>query len=298
MILGNLSLALIMVWSISGAGIIGCVLYQLRARKRRQKQIVAMNSKRYPSQQSYGVEQKLMRSKLHPLATQKFTQAFFSKANPSKRLISLQIMSSIFGCITFVVLISLAFGPETLSIWPGISGAILSMIFAGLIPSQYLAYKKKQRQRQIQEGMPDLIDLLVLCVDAGLSLDSAMTRIVGQLQKINPVLSQEIQLTLDEINILPNRSQAFINFQNRAGSDLVTYFVLTVNQTTQYGTPLSATLKTLAEESRRSAMLDMEDRASRLPVLLSIPLILFILPPVVSLSVGPGFILMLRGLGG
>ncbi|MCR9213928.1 MAG: type II secretion system F family protein [Proteobacteria bacterium] len=146
--------------------------------------------------------------------------------------------------------------------------------------------------------MPDLIDLLVLCVDAGLSLDSAMTRIVGQLQKINPVLSQEIQLTLDEINILPNRSQAFINFQNRAGSDLVTYFVLTVNQTTQYGTPLSATLKTLAEESRRSAMLDMEDRASRLPVLLSIPLILFILPPVVSLSVGPGFILMLRGLGG
>ncbi len=292
------SVVIFLIWCMSAAGTVGILFYQIHIRARRQKRLSETTAARYSMPGKQGLL--LTRSINVPWKVRRGmqSQVGFRKRNLNWIFPYLRVLAAVIGALAFASITFLFWDLNFLTDWMGVAGLTLSAVLASLIPGKFLAYRVKRRRQQLEAGMPDLIDLLVLCVDAGQTLDAALARAVRQMRQINPVLCEEMQLTLHELNILPDRAQAFTNLQKRAGSDLVNFFVLAVNQTAQYGTPLSATLKALAEENRRSVMIDLENRANRLPVLLSLPLILFILPPAIGLSVGPGFILMLRGLGG
>ena len=146
--------------------------------------------------------------------------------------------------------------------------------------------------------MPDMIDLLILCVEAGLTLETAIVRTIEGLEPFAPDVAAEMKITLSELRILPDKSMALTNLADRTASKSLKYLVLSLRQAERYGTSITGALKAVAMENRKMAILELENNASRMPALLSVPLILFILPPVVAISAGPGFALMMRTIGG
>ncbi|MDF2367189.1 type II secretion system F family protein [Sneathiella sp.] len=183
-----------------------------------------------------------------------------------------------------------AFTVAVLVISAGIAGSFL--------PHFLLNYYIRERQRRIERAMPDMIDLLILCVEAGLTLEVALARAIEGLEPFAPDVAAEMKTTLSELRILPDKSMALTNLEERTASRSLKYLVLSLRQSERYGTSISGALKVVATENRKHAMLELENNAARMPALLSIPLILFILPPVVALSTGPGFVLMMRAIGG
>ncbi|WP_288902090.1 type II secretion system F family protein [uncultured Sneathiella sp.] len=178
----------------------------------------------------------------------------------------------------------------------------LVIVAAGIgcsfLPVLLLSYHIRERQRRIERTMPDMIDLLILCVEAGLTLEVALARAVEGLEPFAPEVAAEMKITLSELRILPDKSMALTNLEERTASRSLKYLVLSLRQSEHYGTSITGALKAVATENRKHAMLELENNAARMPALLSIPLILFILPPVVALSAGPGFALMMRAIGG
>ncbi|MCC3305779.1 type II secretion system F family protein [Sneathiella sp. HT1-7] len=175
---------------------------------------------------------------------------------------------------------------------------IFSGVASSFLPFFVLNYQIKQRQRRIERAMPDMIDLLILCVEAGLTLEVALARAIEGLEPFAPDVAAEMKITLSELKILPDKSMALTNLEERTASKSLKYLVLSLRQSERYGTSITGALKSVAVENRKHAILDLENSAARMPALLSIPLILFILPPVVALSAGPGFALMMRAIGG
>ena len=171
-------------------------------------------------------------------------------------------------------------------------------IAGSFLPHFLLRYQIRQRQRKIERAMPDMVDLLVLCVEAGLTLEVAIARAIDGLEPFAPEIALELKITLSELRILPDKSMALTNLERRTASKSLKYFVLSLRQSERYGTSIAGALKVVARENRKHVILELENNAARMPALLSIPLILFILPPVVALSAGPGFALMMRSIGG
>ena len=185
------------------------------------------------------------------------------------------------------------FGPlitAALVLAAGISGSFL--------PNTLLKFRIRQRRRRIERAMPDMIDLLILCVEAGLTLETALVRTIEGLEPFAPEVAAEMKITLSELRILPDKSMALTNLADRTASKSLKYLVLSLRQAERYGTSITGALKAVAMENRKMAILELENNASRMPALLSVPLILFILPPVVAISAGPGFALMMRTIGG
>ncbi|MFC4273303.1 hypothetical protein GQF03_08935 [Sneathiella chungangensis] len=182
------------------------------------------------------------------------------------------------------------------------AGGVVSIGFSAAVgsflPHILLNYRIKQRQRRIEQAMPDMVDLLILCVEAGLTLEVALARAIEGLQPFAPDVAEEMRITLSELRILPDKSMALTNLEKRTASRSLKFLVLSLRQSERYGTSITGALKAVAAENRKLTMLELENNAARMPALLSIPLILFILPPVVALSAGPGFALMMRAIGG
>lgn len=186
----------------------------------------------------------------------------------------------------------------TLNTFTGIVFVIFSGFAGSFLPFFVLNYLVRQRQRRIERAMPDMIDLLILCVEAGLTLEVALARAIEGLEPFAPDVAAELKITLSELKILPDKSMALTNLEERTASKSLKYLVLSLRQSERYGTSITGALKSVALENRKHAILELENSAARMPALLSIPLILFILPPVVALSAGPGFALMMRAIGG
>jgi tight adherence protein C len=187
------------------------------------------------------------------------------------------------------------------SVFPGpwiIIVDIVSFSFAiGLLPFFVLSYLIQKRKRALEEIVPDLVDLLVLCMGAGLTLEASLRKTVQTISGLSPVLADEMKTFLSELQILPDKSTAFINLQNRTSSESLKYLLPSLRQSEIYGTSIMSTLRMVAKEHRKAKLHSLDSRAARLPVLLSFPLIICILPPVVVISVGPGFIMMLKSFG-
>jgi tight adherence protein C len=176
--------------------------------------------------------------------------------------------------------------------------AIFAGFAAGSAPNFLLIYRIRQRQQLIERAVPDMIDLLILCVEAGLTLEVALGRAIEGLEPFAPELCLEMKMTLSELRILPDKSMALTNLERRTASKSLKYLVLALRQSERYGTSITGALGAVAAENRKHAILKLENNAARMPALLSAPLIGFILPPVVALSAGPGFVLMMRAIGG
>lgn len=184
----------------------------------------------------------------------------------------------------------LAYGIEAFPDWGpmqrfGLFGASVIIGYKG--PETFLSNKASKRTLEIQRGLPDALDLLVICAEAGLTVDSAFNRVAKELGRAYPVLGDEFALTAIELSFLNERKIAFNNLAYRVNLDAVKGVVTTMIQTERYGTPLASALRVLSAEFRNERMMRAEEKAARLPAIMTIPLILFILPCLFVIILGP-----------
>ena len=167
------------------------------------------------------------------------------------------------------------------------------MMVAGTLVLSYkapdLALKNRidKRTAAIRKGLPDALDLMVICAEAGLTVDAAFARVARELRRAYPELGDEFQLTSVELGFLTDRRQALENLSTRVNLDALRGVVTTMIQTEKYGTPLASSLRVLSAEFRNERMMRAEEKAARLPAIMTVPLILFILPTLFVVILGP-----------
>ena len=180
-----------------------------------------------------------------------------------------------------------------LELWPDWSPMMRFGVFAGVLiasykgPEIYLGNKAAKRTKEIQKGLPDALDLLVICAEAGLTVDAAFNRVAKELGRAYPELGDEFALTAIELSFLNERKMAFNNLAFRVNLEAVKGVVTTMIQTERYGTPLASALRVLSAESRDERMMRAEEKAARLPAIMTVPLIVFILPTLFVVILGP-----------
>jgi tight adherence protein C len=154
-------------------------------------------------------------------------------------------------------------------------------------PELYLSNTATKRTKEIQKGLPDALDLLVICAEAGLTVDAAFNRVAKELGRAYPELGDEFALTAIELSFLNERRHAFNNLAYRVNLEAVKGVVTTMIQTERYGTPLASALRVLSAEFRNERMMRAEEKAARLPAIMTVPLIVFILPTLFVVILGP-----------
>jgi tight adherence protein C len=175
---------------------------------------------------------------------------------------------------------------------------LLLPLSAFFLPDAWVKHKRKTRQMALERSLPDGLDLLVICAEAGLSLDAALKRVADEFMGAVPELSEELFLTSIELSFLPNRRQALVNLAERVNISDFRGVVATLVQTEKYGTPLAQALRTLSAEFREHRLLAAEEKAARLPAILTVPMILFILPALFIVLGGPAFLKVAEKFGG
>jgi tight adherence protein C len=165
--------------------------------------------------------------------------------------------------------------------------AIMFGIAGWFIPTLWVDRQINKRTKAIVAGLPDALELLVICVQAGLSFEDGIERVAGALEKTQPALSQELSLTSADMKILPSRDQALINLAGRVDTPIVRSVVTTLSQTLRYGTPLAQALRVVSGELRNETLMRLEERANQLPSLMTIPMMLFIMPTIFMIVGGP-----------
>ena len=187
----------------------------------------------------------------------------------------------------------LAIGVYLLGWFSEWSGFKRYMLVAGTLlltykaPDIYIKNKITKRTAAIRKGLPDALDLLVICAEAGLTVDAAFHRVSKELGKGYPELGDEFALCAIELGFLTDRRMAFENLAGRIALDSVRGIVTTMIQTEKYGTPLASALRVLSAEFRHERMMKAEEKAARLPAIMTVPLILFILPVLFVVILGP-----------
>jgi tight adherence protein C len=162
-----------------------------------------------------------------------------------------------------------------------------SIILAYKAPDIFLKNKIQKRTDKIRKGLPDALDLMIICAEAGLTVDASFNRVSKELGKAYPELGDEFALTSIELGFLTDRRSAFENLANRIDLEAVRGVVTTMIQTEKYGTPLASALRVLSAEFRNERMMRAEEKAARLPAIMTVPLILFILPTLFIVILGP-----------
>ncbi|WP_375395700.1 type II secretion system F family protein [uncultured Sphingomonas sp.] len=163
----------------------------------------------------------------------------------------------------------------------------VSFILSYKAPDIFLKNKITKRTDAIRKGLPDALDLLVICAEAGLTVDAAFQRVSRELGRAYPELGDEFTLTAIELGFLTERRAAFENLAMRVKLDAIKGVVTTMVQTEKYGTPLASALRVLSAEFRNERMMRAEEKAARLPAIMTVPLILFILPVLFVVILGP-----------
>lgn len=196
--------------------------------------------------------------------------------------------------ISLFIFLFLHDGEVVSETWLAFGFFLLTSILA---PDFFVKWKRKVRLRNIERALPDGLDLLVICAEAGLSLDAGLKRVADEFVTVVPELSEELLLTSVELNFLPDRRQALANLAQRADVAAFRGVTATLIQTEKYGTPLAQALRTLAAEFRESRLLQAEEKAARLPAILTVPMIVFILPALFIVLAAPAFIKVAEKIG-
>ena len=168
--------------------------------------------------------------------------------------------------------------------------AALLVVVASRVPTLFVQNAAAKRRIKLQMALPDALDLFVICAEAGLSLDAAMRRVAREMAPGAPEIADELALTAVELGFLPRRGDALANWAARVPLASVRGMVNILAQTERYGTPLAQSLRILATEFRSARMMAAEAKAARLPAVLTIPMIIFVLPPLFIVLIGPAII--------
>jgi tight adherence protein C len=157
-------------------------------------------------------------------------------------------------------------------------------------PGLYLRNRIGKRQLVIRRAWPDALDLLLICVESGMGLESALAKVADEVVTQCPELAQELTLLTAELSYLPDRAKAYENLAERTGLDVVRALVVSLGQSEKYGTSVGQSLRVLAQESRDQRLSAAEKKAHALPPKLTVPMILFFLPVLFAVIIGPAVI--------
>ena len=196
------------------------------------------------------------------------------------------VLPIVFGAIALYVF----YASEMFPAWGPLKrymAVAVSVILGYKAPDLWLNNKIQKRSHAIRKGLPDALDLLVICAEAGLTVDAAFHRVSKELGRAYPELGDEFALTAIELGFLTDRRSAFENLAMRVDLDSIRGVVTTMIQTEKYGTPLASALRVLSAEFRNERMMRAEEKAARLPAIMTVPLILFILPVLFVVILGP-----------
>ena len=167
-------------------------------------------------------------------------------------------------------------------------------IFAGVgavvgfyLPKLLLANTVQKRQQEMSDVFPDALDLLTICVEAGLGIEGAFARVTEEIIDASPILAQEFGLLSAELAFLGDRRQAYENFSRRTGMPAAKALATALIQSEQYGTSVGVALKVLSQEKRQERMSEAEKKAAALPAKLTVPMIIFFLPVLFIVVIGP-----------
>ncbi|HHY50624.1 MAG TPA: type II secretion system F family protein [Alphaproteobacteria bacterium] len=198
--------------------------------------------------------------------------------------------------VTPFVLFVLAFGYLSLTIfhdrplWMNAIYALFLGLLGAYLPVLLLKNRTIKRQTSIKRAWPDALDLMLLCVEAGMSVEHAFKRVAKEIGMQSPELAEELTLTTAELSFLEDRTRAYENLGRRTGLDNVKAVMTSLIQADRYGTSVGQSLRVMAEEGREARMMEAEKKAAALPPKLTVPLILFILPVLFIVIISPALI--------
>ncbi len=175
--------------------------------------------------------------------------------------------------------------------------SILAVLLGAYAPDIYVKNKATRRQALLQKALPDALDLMVICTESGLNLDGALLRTGREMRLASPELADELELTSIELGFLSERREALENFGKRTGLSSVEALVSTLAQAEKYGTPMASSLKVLASEMRDERLMKAEEKAAKLPATLTIPMVIFIMPALFIVLIGPGILRAMDAFG-
>jgi tight adherence protein C len=214
------------------------------------------------------------------------TRAGFRERKAVSVLIGIKLIvgaSTAFGAALFAS--SLPFVADHFFMRVVVMGA--AFIVGIILPETVLGFLVSRRQKKISTYLPDALDLLVICTNAGNSLTISIKRVARELKMICPPLSDEFTFTADQLQVDGDTAAALRDMSARIGVPSMRSLVTTLIQSQQYGTPISQSLKTLSQSERNAQMMVLEEKASKLAPKMTIPMMLFILPTVGIIAAGP-----------
>ncbi len=229
----------------------------------------------------------LARSGLLPAATRaEFEQTLSQAGWRGSRGLGLFVGSKLLGIVVLPLVVYVAAAGK---ISPMSFYSAMAIAFAvGLLgPDFVLKQMRKAHLKQVERGLPDALDMMVICAQAGLALENAIERVAIEFAAANKSVSEELAVCASELRIGSDRRTALNALGERTGLDNMKRFAGTLIQTMQFGTPLTHALRVLASEMRTDMLTKYEEKAARLPVLLTMPMILFILPTIFIVVGGP-----------
>lgn len=175
-----------------------------------------------------------------------------------------------------------------------IAGTLAVLALRGA--DMYLSNKREKRSKKLMRGFPDTVDLLLACVESGLALDGALARVCKELGRAYPEITQELNRTRLELTLISDRPQALINLAERTDLHIFRLLTTTLLQSERFGTSLAETLRVLCDDSRQTELMQAEEKAGRLPTLMTIPLILLLLPALFIIVLGPSVLTTLKNI--
>jgi tight adherence protein C len=175
-----------------------------------------------------------------------------------------------------------------------LAAAVATALVGYYLPDVFISNAISRRQQSIMAAFPDALDLLLICVEAGMSVEAGFQKVAGEIGQASAELAEEFALTTAELSYLPDRRQAFENLAKRCGHPGVKAVATALNQAERYGTPLGQALRICAQENRDMRMVEAEKKAAALPAKLTVPMILFFLPVLFVVIMGPAVMRMMH----
>lgn len=238
---------------------------------------------------------KLLGSKDAAKATQKLARAGLRGRDPLVAyLFARVVLPALLGGGVALLLFGLGLFKMSDTVKALISVAALGIGVVG--PDIYVRNRANRRQQALTKALPDTLDLMVICAEAGLGLDAALSRVASEIGPVAPELADELTFTGIELTFQPDRGKALDNLGERTDLPAIRAVVNAVRQTERYGTPLAQSMRVLAAEFRGARMMRAETKAARLPVILTVPMMIFILPPLFVVILGPAILQVIDGL--
>lgn len=177
-----------------------------------------------------------------------------------------------------------------------IAGTASAAVIGLLGPDYVVKHRRAAFLRKVSRGLPDALDMMVICSEAGLPLEPTIVRVAAEIGHAHPAVAEELRQTATELRMSSDRRVALQNLGTRTGLENLKRLGTTLVQTLQYGTPLSQALRNLSAEMRQEMLTGFEAKAAKLPVLLTVPMIVFILPTIFAVVGGPAMLKVIASL--